>query len=46
MIVCHKKDGILSYDGVDCNVKENHELSYQNVQQRESDLEARETGFM
>lgn len=25
---------------MDCNVKENHELSYQNVQQRESDQEA------
>lgn len=35
-----QKDDILSYDGVDCNVKENHELSYQNVQQRESDQEA------
>lgn len=37
-----KKMVFLSYDGVDCSVKENYELSYQNVQQRESDQEVRE----
>lgn len=30
---------------MDYKVKENHKSSYQNVQQRESDQKAQETGF-